>query len=52
MLELTMATSTVPVPAALSITTFPEVLLNLPRQIERPMWSASKLGYVCSGSMT
>ena len=31
--------------AALSYTTFPEVLVNLPRHTDRPpMWSASKLG--------
>ena len=45
MLSVSMATSTVPAPAALSRTTVPELRLNIPRHFERPpMWSASKCG--------
>ena len=36
--------STVPVFAARSRVTLPEVLVNLPRQTEMPRWPASKLG--------
>ena len=43
--------STLAVPASRSIVTVPDVRSNLPRQVERPMWSASKLGKVCCGSM-
>jgi len=44
MLAVSIAISTVPVPAARSIVTLPLVLLNRPRHIDMPMWSASKLG--------
>ena len=47
-----MVMSTVPVPASRSSTIVPEVLVNLPRQIESPpMWSVSKLGEVWFGSI-
>jgi hypothetical protein len=38
------AMSTVPLFAARSSVTLPEVLVNLPRQTEMPKWPASKLG--------
>ena len=42
---MSTVTSMLPDLAALSYTTFPELLVNLPRQTDRPpMWSASKLG--------
>ena len=42
--------STEPAPASRSSVTLPVVWSNLPRHVEMPMWSASKLGYVCVGS--
>ena len=42
---MSMVTSTVPVFAAVSSTTLPDVVFTLPRQIDRPpKWSASKAG--------
>src|SRR5471032_2060354 len=48
---MSVVTSTAPVFAARSSVTVPCDLSNLPRQTDKPpMWSASKLGYVWSGS--
>ena len=48
---MSIVTSTVPVPAALSSVILPDELLILPRQNDTPMWSASKVGYVWFGSI-